>query len=424
MSEFKKSLLEFLDKSKTSYHAVKNISEKLESEGYSRLYECDKWNLKKGGKYYVVRDGSSLIAFKNNGGGFMISAAHSDSPAFRIKDDVTLGSYVKLETEKYGGMINYTWFDRPLTIAGRISVKSENGLEIKLCDIGGSNVVIPSLAIHMNRGVNENCKFNPAQDLLPLISLSGKKGELKERIAASAGVGAEDIVSDELFLVSNDSPITFGLNDEMILSSRLDDLSAVCASVEAFVAAPDTDSSAVLAVFDNEEVGSETKQGAGSTFLYDVLKRISESEEDYLVRLSSSFMVSVDNAHALHPNHPEMSDKNNAPILGGGITVKYNANQRYATDALSDAIFREICKKANVKVQSYCNRADLPGGSTLGSISDTKVSVPTVDIGIPQLAMHSLNECLALSDAEDMKRALEEFYSRTLFVRGEKIEIK
>ena len=423
MSNFKKSLIEFLDNSKTAYHTVKNISEKLEANGYTRLYECDKWTLAEGGKYYVVRDGSSVIAFKNNGGGFMISASHSDSPAFRVKEDATLGAYVKLETEKYGGMIHYTWMDRPLTVMGRVTVKTDKGLEVRLCDIGGKSVVIPSLAIHMNRNVNESCKLNPAQDLLPLASLSGKRGELLELVAKSVGREPEDIVSHELYLVSNEAPMVFGLNGEMLLSSRLDDLSSVCASLEAFLSAKDTESTAVLAVFDNEEVGSSTKQGAGSTFLYDVLKRISDNEEDYLRRLASSFMVSVDNAHALHPNHPEMADKSNAPIMGKGIVIKYNANQRYATDALSDAIFRDICKTAGVNVQSYFNRADLPGGSTLGSISDTKVSIPTVDIGIPQLAMHSLSECLAIGDAEEMKSALESFYSKSLSVKGEKITI-
>ena len=424
MTNFGKNLANFMDLSKTAYHAVSNITQKLDKEGFKRLYENDDWSLDAGGKYYVVRAGSSVIAFVNNGGGFMVGAAHSDSPSFRVKGDTALGAYVKLDTEKYGGMINYTWLDRPLTVAGRVSVRCEGGVETRLADIGSVSVVIPSLAIHMNRTVNESCKFNPAKELLPLVSLSGKSGELLSKVAESAGVTADDIVSHELYLVSAEHPTAFGFNGEMLLSPRLDDLSSVYSMLEAFCESESGASTPVLAVFDNEEVGSETRQGAASTFLFDTLKRISASEGDYLKRIASSFMVSADNAHALHPNYPEMSDKANAPILGGGVVIKYNANKRYATDTVSDAVFREVCARAGVKLQSYFNRADLPGGSTLGSIADTKVSVPTVDIGIPQLAMHSSNECIAISDALDMKRAFSAYFSSSLSVRGDSIAIK
>ncbi len=419
----KKSFFEFLNNSKTAYHTVSSVADRLEANGYERLYECDIWNLKKGGKYFVLRDGSSIIAFRYSVGGFMIAASHSDSPAFRIKGDVSTGAYIKLETEKYGGMINYTWLDRPLTAAGRIAVKTESGVEIKLCDIGGKKVVIPSLAIHLNRGVNENCKLNPATDLIALASLGDEKNFFN-LIAKSAGVNAADIISHEIFLVCADEAKAVGLNDELVLSPRLDDLACVYASLEGFLDAQDTNSTPVLAIFDNEEVGSDTKQGAASTFLYDVLTRVSKDREDYLTRLASSFMISADNAHALHSNHPELSDKSNSPVLGGGIVIKYNANQKYATDAVSDSVFRNICASADVKVQSYYNRADLPGGSTLGSISDTKVSLPTVDIGIPQLAMHSANETLAISDVCEMISALKKFYSSSLCIKGESISIK
>ncbi|MBQ9070619.1 MAG: M18 family aminopeptidase [Clostridia bacterium] len=424
MNDFKKSFFEFIEASKTAYHTVKEISERLEANGYTRLYESEMWNLTLGGKYYVVRNGSSLIAFVNNGGSFMIAASHSDSPAFRVKGDSAMGAYVKLDTEKYGGLINYTWLDRPLTVAGRVTVKADGGLETRLADIGGKTLVIPSLAIHMNRNVNESCKLNPAKELLPLASLSGKGGELFELVASSASVKRKDIVSHELFLVSNEAPVSFGMNNEMVLAPRLDDLGCVYASLSGFLSAEKSESTPVLAVFDNEEVGSETKQGAASTFLGDTLRRIAGETSEYLTRIASSFMISADNAHALHPNYPEMADKNNAPLLAGGIVIKYNANQRYATDAVSEALFREICGKANVKVQTYYNRADLPGGSTLGSISDTKVSVPTVDIGIPQLAMHSVNECAALCDVCDMEKVMTEFFSKSLTVTGEKILIK
>lgn len=425
MTNFGKKMADFLDSSKTAYHAVANITRSLNEKGFTRLYENEDWKLERGGKYYVVRAGSSVIAFVNNGGGFMIGAAHSDSPSFRVKDDAILGPYVKLNTERYGGMIHYTWLDRPLTVAGRVSVRTESGIESRLADIGEKTLVIPSLAIHMNRGVNETCKFNPAKELLPLASISGTAGELLETIAKSLGVSVDGIVSHELYLVSAEKPVSFGLKDELILSPRLDDLSSVFAMLDAFCESPSSaGATPVFAVFDNEEVGSQTSQGAASTFLFDTLKRISGTEADYLKRIASSFMVSADNAHALHPNYPEMSDKTNAPTLGAGVAIKYNANKKYATDSVSEAVFREICAKAGVKLQSYFNRADLPGGSTLGSIADTKVSVPTVDIGIPQLAMHSANECLAISDAYEMKKAFLAYFNSSLLAQGEKITIK
>ena len=423
MSDFRRNIIEFLDGAKTSYHTVSKVKELLDGEGYVRLYENEEWNLVHGGKYYVVRNGSSIIAFRNMGGGFMICASHSDSPAFRVKSDALMGAYVKLETEKYGGMINYTWFDRPLTVAGRVSVRRGDAIVSELADIGNASIVIPSLAIHMNRTVNENCKFNPAQDLLPLASLSGESGELLSLVAKSVGAKVEDIVSHELYLVCADKPQAVGFSSEILLSPRIDNLGCVYTSLLAFLSAKECGATPILAVFDNEEVGSATKQGAGSTFLYDTLLRISADERDYLLRAASSFMVSADNAHAVHPNHPEMADKSNAPVMSKGIVIKYNANQRYTTDSFSDAIFRTVCDKAGVKPQSYYNRADLPGGSTLGSISDTKVSVPTVDIGIPQLAMHSANECMAFSDAEAMVKALEAFYSSTLSVKGETVKL-
>ena len=417
-----KGLCEFLKNAKTQYHAVYEITKTLDALGFVRLYEHEPWELSIGELYYVVRDGSSLIAWRNTFGGFMISAAHTDSPCFRVKGNITSGAYVKLDTEKYGGMIHYTWLDRPLTVAGRIAVKTEKGIAMKLCDIGKSEVVIPSLAIHMNRTVNESLKLNPAVDLLPLASLTGG-ADIFELAAKSVGAKKEDIVSHELFLVSAEEPRVFGTSEEFLLSPRLDDLSSVYAALEGFIGMDAGLATPVFAVFDNEEVGSETKQGAGSTFLRDTLRRISESEEHYLERVGSSFMISADNAHAIHPNHPELADRNNAPVLGGGVVVKNNANQRYATDALSDGLLRRIADKAKVKLQTYYNRADLPGGSTLGSISDTRVSIATVDIGLPQLAMHSANETMALSDFLEMKKLFSEFFASTLYIEKDYINI-
>lgn len=417
-------LFEFIKNSPSAYHAVNTVKQLLDSEGYTELYECDRWKLSVDGKYYVVRNGTSIIAFRTvrDARGFMICASHSDSPAFRIKTTPeSVGAYTRLEVEKYGGMIYYTWLDRPLSVAGRVIVRTPDGIESKLVNINTDLVTIPSLAIHLNRGVNESATFNPAKDLLPLYSMETEKGEFIDRIAKSLGVNETDILSHDLFLYNREEGKRVGKDGEFILCPRLDDLGCVYSSLAAFLSSRDSHAVPMLAVFDNEEVGSETKQGAASTFLRDVLLRISGSESSLSAALENSFMVSADNAHAKHPAHPEMSDPDNAPMLNGGIVIKYNANQRYATDGLSDALFRSVCHRAGVKVQTYCNRADLPGGSTLGSISNTKVSVPTVDIGLPQLAMHSANETAGAYDVESMVTTLTEFYSSSLLKKGTKV---
>ena len=396
----------------------------LDNEGYTELFESDRWKLAVDGKYYVVRNGTSIIAFRTSrdARGFMITASHSDSPSFRVKTTPeSRGAYTRLEVEKYGGMIYYTWLDRPLSVAGRVVVRTPDGVESRLVNLDTDLVTIPSLAIHLNRGVNEGAKFNPAKDLLPLYTMDGENGSFIDSVAAAISTDASNILSHDLFLYNRDEGKRIGKNGEFILCPRLDDLECVYSSTVAFLGASDSSSVPVLAVFDNEEVGSETKQGAASTFLHDVLIRITGSEAGLAVALENSFMVSADNAHAKHPAYPEMSDPDNAPMLGGGLVIKYNASQRYATDGLSDSIFRTVCQRAGAKVQSYYNRADLPGGSTLGSISNTKVSVPTVDIGLPQLAMHSANETAGTSDIEDMISALTEFYSTSILKKGTKV---
>lgn len=416
-----KALFEFIDASKSAYHTVANVSARLVAEGYTRLYENDRWELSDGGKYFVVRDGSSIIAFRNAKGGFMICASHGDSPAFRVKQDMKRGAYVKLDVEKYGGMIHYSWLDRPLSVAGRAVVKTDNGVESRLVALD-KRVVIPSLAIHMNRSVNDGVALAPHTDLVPLASL-GEAGALLSLLADALSVAESDIVSHELYLAGADKPTEIGFDGELMLSPRIDDLACVHASLEAFLSADNRESVPVLAVFNNEEVGSATKQGAASTFLHNTLKRIAGSENEYYSRLESSFMVSADNAHASHPNHPELSDSNNAPILGGGVVIKHNSNQRYTTDAVSDAIFRKMCEKEDIKLCTYYNRADQLGGSTLGSIAGTKVSVYSVDVGIPQLAMHSLVETCAISDYYEMVKALRCCYSSSLKIKGENIVI-
>ena len=419
-----KGLFDFIKSSPTAYQAISAVSCRLEKEGYVRLYEDEEFLLSEGGKYYTVRNGTSLIAFRipSLKMGFMITATHSDSPAFKLKEsEEKKGVYTRLDVEKYGGMIYYSWLDRPLGIAGRVLVDTGNGVESVNVDLGCDAVTVPSVAIHLNRGVNDGYKFNPATDLLPLYSVGESLGVM-EAIANKIGVDKKEILSHDLFVYNREEPRTIGLNGDFILSPRLDDLECVYASLEGFLNSEKSESVPVLAIFDNEEVGSATKQGADSNFLLATLKKI--AGENYFKMLENSLMVSADNAHALHPNHPELSDSQNAPILGGGVVIKFNASQRYATDGLSCALFKKICNNAGVKVQPYYNRADIAGGSTLGSIADTRVSIPTVDIGFAQLAMHSACETASAGDLVEMVKALRLFYSVSLLRHGEKTEIK
>ena len=381
------------------------------------------WSLAEGGKYFVIRGGTSIIAFryKSSAAGFMICASHSDSPSFKLKvTPEAVGAYSRLEVEKYGGMIYYSWFDRPLSLAGRLVLRTEEGIETKLVNIDRDFAVIPSVAIHMNRAVNDGYKFNPAQDLLPLVGSADTKGSVMRELANAAGVCEKDIISHDIYLYNREEGKTFGVNNEYIISPRIDNLECAFASMKAFISADESDSIPLLAVFDNEEVGSETKQGAASSFFYDTLSRI--AGDSLLPKLKNSFMVSADNAHAKHPNHPELADADNAPLLNGGIVIKWNSNQRYATDGVSSAVFQSICDRCGAKTQTFYTRADMMSGSTLGSISNTKVSVSTVDIGLPQLAMHSATEEAGAMDICEMVKALKEFYSTSITVDGDKIK--
>lgn len=418
-------LFNFIKHSPSAYHTVASVRDMLLSCGFVELSLGDEWHLSDGKGYFVVKNGTSIIAFKakNNANGFMIAASHSDFPSFRLKfSPETSGSYTRLLVEGYGGMINYSWLDRPLSAAGRVVVRTERGIETRLVNIDRDVAVIPSVAIHLNRGVNDGYKFNRAIDMLPLVASAGEDGFVMTEIAKLVGVSAEDIISHDLFLYNRDGGRVFGANDEFILSPRLDDLGCVFASLKAFLSANATASIPVLAVFDNEEVGSETKQGAASAFLLDTLKSISGNS--YLKMLENSFMVSADNAHAKHPNHPELADAENAPVLNGGVVIKWNANQKYATDGVSDAIFRTLAKRCGAKLQTYYNRADMLGGSTLGSISNTVVSMPTVDIGLPQLAMHSAMETAGARDLSEMIKVLTELFSTSLKIKENGIEFQ
>lgn len=415
-------LIDFIKASPSAHHTVDSVKHALLAEGYTELCESNPEAFSDGGKHFVIRGGSSIIAFKGKGDGFMICASHSDSPCFKVKDELAGARYTRLATEKYGGMIHYTWLDRPLSVAGRVVVKTPTGVKSVLVNLDKAALTIPSVAIHLNRGVNDGYKFNPATDLLPLLGTAEVKGALMTALAAQANAKPEDIISHDLYLYNAEEGRVIGINDELVLAPRIDDLGCVYASLRAFLDAPESKNVSVLAVFDNEEVGSETKQGAASTFLDMTLGAIAGNR--YSQMLHNSFMVSADNAHAIHPNHSELYDGTNAPHLGGGVVVKYNANQRYTTDAISDGIFTTLAERAGAKLQKFSNRADMVGGSTLGSISNTRVSVSTVDIGLPQLAMHSATETAAVSDLTDMVKVLTALYSSSLERVGDEIIIK
>ena len=416
-------LINFIKNSPTAYHTVETVKNALVEAGYTEVFENNSSDFADGGKHFVIRGGSSIIAFKGKGDGFMIAASHSDSPCFKVKSELSSAAYTRLATEKYGGMIHYTWLDRPLSVAGRVVVKTESGVKTLLVNIDKAALTIPSVAIHLNRGVNDSAKFNPALDLLPLAGTADAKGAIMSEIAKQAGVTEADILAHDLFLYNAEEGRILGINDELILAPRIDDLGCVYASLEAFLSADSSKSVSVLAVFDNEEVGSETKQGASSTFLDMTLRAIAGNDGKYSAMLYNSFMVSADNAHALHPNHPELYDGTNNATLGGGVVVKYNANQRYTTDAISDGIFRTLATRVGAKLQSFSNRADMVGGSTLGSIANTKVSISTIDIGLPQLAMHSATETSAVKDLDDMVKILTELYSCSIAKQGDEVKI-
>ena len=412
-------LQHFLDASHSVYHAVHYLSQQLEAAGYRKISEQDPWDLVPGGKYYLIRGGSALVAFRLPEGqptGFMMSASHSDRPGFRVKENFELsGAYTRMAVERYGGMILSTWLDRPLSLAGRVTMETDDGLETKLVDLDRDLLLIPNVAIHMNRQVNDGYKWNPAVDLLPLMGGKDCQGKLEAQLETAAG---GKILGHDLYLYLREQARVWGFEEQYISSQGLDDLECAWCCTQGFLKAQASRAISLLCVFDSEEVGSCSVQGAGSTLLSDVLSRICRScRLDLQQMLAQSFLVSADNAHALHPNHPEFADPSNAPLLGQGIALKHNANLSYCTDGVSAAIFRKICQQADVPLQTYYNRADLPGGSTLGRISLAQVSVPTVDIGLPQLAMHSSYETAATADALSLEKAMTAFYSTALTIQ-------
>ena len=417
-------LLKFLQKSPTAFHAVQQMRSELLAVDFTELKENQRWNIECGKHYFVTRNDSSLIAFtipENGIDKMHILTSHSDSPTFKIKENPEIEvekHYVKLNVEKYGGMICSTWFDRPLSIAGRILVKENNAVKTHLVNIDKDLVIIPNLAIHMNREVNDGYKYNAQIDMLPLYGDNSSKGSLMKTIAKEAEVEEESILGTDLFLYNRMNGTKIGSNEEYISSPRLDDLECAFTSLSAFLSENTSNSASVYCVFDNEEVGSGTKQGADSTFLYDVLRRINislgKTEEDYYRLISSSFMVSADNAHALHPNYTDKSDLTNKVYMNDGIVIKYNANQKYTTDAVSASIFKTICDSVDVPYQTFTNRSDILGGSTLGNISNAHVSLNTIDIGLAQLAMHSTYETAGAKDVTYMIDAIKAFYNTSI----------
>ena len=412
--------LNFAEQSPTAFHAAANLAEELREAGFRELREKDPWIVDEGGKYYVIRNDSALIAFtipRDGFAPFRIAAAHGDSPAFKLKpnfEDAAEGAYLRLNVEKYGGMIMSSWLDRPLSVAGRLVVRDGEKAAVRLVNLDRDAVLIPSLPIHFNREVNDGYKWNAQVDLLPLYGEGDAAGKLMRELADAARVNAEDVLAHDLFLYSRQPGSVWGAEDAFFSCGRIDDLECAWGCMKALTEAGGRDAVSVCAVFDNEEVGSLSRQGACSTFLYDTLTRVGfalgASDGEIRAAMADGFMVSADNAHAVHPNHPEKYDRQNRTYMNRGVVIKHNANQKYTTDAVSDAAFSLICERAEVPVQHFANRSDMAGGSTLGSLSNAHVSLSTVDIGLAQLAMHSACETAGTKDLDYLIRAMTAFW--------------
>lgn len=423
-----RSLMEFLDKSPVNFLAVKTVGSRLDDAGFMRLDPRESWKLEPGGKYYITKNSSAIFAFvvstEGPASGFRIISAHSDSPCLRVKPNAEMisdGGVVKLNVEVYGGPILYTWFDRPLSLAGRVVLRSDDPLNprTEIVRFDRPLLTIPHLAIHFNRAVNEGNPLSKQKDMLPVIAIvreaAEKNNMLLRCVAEAVGCAMEDILDFDLSLFDTTPACLVGLDEEFLTSGRLDDLSMVHGAMTALLETSSTKQTRVMAIFDNEETGSGTKQGAASPVLMQLLRRIvtclGGSEEDYLRSIDKSFMVSADNAHAYHPNYPEKYDPTNHPVVGGGPVIKINANCKYMTDAESAAVFRAICEQAEVPVQTFVNHSDVAGGSTLGNILTSQIDLRGVDMGAPQWAMHSCRETAAVADHLYILRAFTRFYT-------------
>lgn len=419
-------LMSFIDRVPTAFHAAREVAQALDSAGYVRLREVERWRLEPGGRYYVTRNQSSLIAFrlpKQGVGHFQVVASHGDSPCFKLKPHFARDSEgcALLNVEKYGGMLMSTWMDRPLSVAGRLIVAGPAGLESRLVDVRRDLALIPNLPIHFNRDANDGVALNAQVDMLPVVGMEG--ANCMADVAAEAGVEPERVVGADLFLYNRQPATRFGVDGAFIAAPRLDDLECVYASLSAFLEAAPGEHTDVLCVMDNEEVGSGTRQGAASAFLIETLRRavaaVDDRDQALEAALAASFMVSADNAHAVHPNHPDKYDRENRLRMNGGVVVKSNASQKYATDGLSAAVFERVCARAGVPTQRFSNRSDIAGGSTLGNIALTRVSMPAVDIGLAQLAMHSACETAGAQDVDHMIRAMRAFYESEIEVKAD-----
>ncbi|MBE6672523.1 MAG: M18 family aminopeptidase [Ruminococcaceae bacterium] len=424
--ELTRDLMDFIEESPSCFHATAALAKRLEDAGFTRLNEGEEWKIEGGKGYYVIRNLSSVIAFRlpasGSFKGYNIAAAHSDFPCFKIKEigELARAEYTGLNTESYGGAILSSWMDRPLSVAGRLICRTENGMQLKLVNIDRDLLLIPNVAPHMNREINSGFRYNVACDMVPMFGDGKPEGKFMKIITEAAGVSEEDVLGADLFVYNRMKGTVWGVENEFFSCRAIDNLQCAYTSLRGFLAATPTENCAVYCNFDNEEVGSSTKQGAGSTFLYDTLRRIvgNESEEQYRMHLASSFLLSCDNAHAVHPNHPEYSDSKNRVVMGGGVVMKFNASQRYTTDGVSESFVKYLCKENDIPLQFFANRSDIGGGSTLGGIASTRVSINSADVGLAQLAMHSSYETASVADSAAMAKLNEAFFSSGLIANG------
>ncbi|MGL4990147.1 MAG: M18 family aminopeptidase [Sarcina sp.] len=427
--QYANELIDFIYNSPTAYNAVETLKTWLSKEGFKELSKGESWNLEKDGKYFVTQNGSGLVAFTVGNGnvadeGFKLIGAHTDAPGFRIKPNPEIKAekaYVKLNTEVYGGPILNTWFDRPLAIAGRVTLMSENPLKpvSKVININKPIMIIPNLAIHMNREVNNGVKINAQKDTMPVLGLINqgleKENYLLSLLAEHMNVSVDDIIDFELMPYEYEKGSIIGLNEEFISSGRLDNLAMIEAGTKALINSTVKNGVNVMLCYDNEEVGSRTKQGADSPFFAETLERIvlalDGNREDYFRAISNSFLISADLAHAVHPNYGDKHDPVVRPVMGNGPVIKIAASQSYSTDSESAAIYEMVCKKAQVPVQRFVNRSDVRGGSTIGPIASSHLPVRTVDMGTAVLAMHSIRELGSVEDHYSVIKSFEEFYN-------------
>ena len=417
------NLMSFLAAAPSPFHAVAQQCARLEAAGFRRLTEAQPWKLEAGKGYYITRNDSALIAFRlpeHGARSFMMTASHSDSPVLKIKDVPELpavNGLKRLNVEVYGGALLAPWFDRPLGVAGRVVVRTERGVETCLVDLGPDLALIPSLAIHMDRKANSGHEIKPQTELAPVYAQEGAP-DLLTLAAGKAGAARPDILAHDLVLYNAEPPRIWGAEGEFLSAGKLDDLACAHASLEGLLAAGAGSSIPVHIVYDNEEIGSSTLQGACGSFLRDSLRRIAEAlcwtEQEYLAALAESFLLSADNAHAAHPNYIAYADPVTRPRMGGGVVLKFSGAQRYATDAVSAAIVRRAAELAGIPVQPFVNHADHPGGTTLGNLSVRQVAVRTADVGIAQLAMHAPYETCGCADVAHLAALCRTLYSASL----------